>query len=334
MRRKRQLTNKVARIENFFVENAQYILNAREQKIILHLAANLDLTKDNFHEQVISVKELEQMLKQTESKWGGIYQEMSDFAERIVGKKIKFPTDVLLNGKALPGFVTWFSGIAPCYNENNEVCLKFRFNPDLKPFLLKLNQYVRINLTEIAGLNSFYSLRLYQIFKANLAKRSKHVKIVTKSYAVAELREILGAKGKYDQFKYFNRDILTKATDEINDTTQIFVKYETLRTKRKITHIEFTFCEKKDHKEYTQLTFFDSEPISEPQRSPEQRKAKHKEFNFDHFKRAYPVIYKQKRVEIRKQFNSMKGGKSLKNKDFLIEKSVENACLSWFAEYA
>ena len=30
------------------------------------------------------ILELEQMLKQTDSKWGGIYQEMSDFAERIV----------------------------------------------------------------------------------------------------------------------------------------------------------------------------------------------------------------------------------------------------------
>jgi plasmid replication initiation protein len=197
-----------------------------------------------------------------------------------------------------------------------------------------LNQYVRINLSEIAGLNSFYSLRLYQIFKANLAKRSKHVKIVTKSYPLSELRELFGAKKKYDEFKYFNRDILSKATDEINDATQIFVKYETLRTKRKVSHIEFTFCEKKDYKEYKQLSFFDAEPNSQPQRTPEQRKAKHKEFDFDHFKRAYPIIYKQKAVEVRKQFSSMKGTKNMKNRDFVISHSIENACLAWFVEYA
>ncbi len=111
---RKKLTNKIARIENFFIENAQYLLNAREQKIILHLAANLDLKKDDFHEQIVPVKDLEQMLKQTQAKWGGIYSEISDFAERIVGKKIKFPTDILLNGQPLPGYVTWFSGIAPC----------------------------------------------------------------------------------------------------------------------------------------------------------------------------------------------------------------------------
>lgn len=331
MARKKQMINKIARIENFFVENAQYILNAREQKIILHLAASLDLDKDNFNEQVISVKDLEQMLKQSDAKWGGIYKEMTDFAERIVGKKIKFPSNILLNGKPLSGFITWFSSISPCYNENEEVCLKFRFNADLKPFLLNLNQYVRINLAEIAGLNSFYSLRLYQIFRANLAKRQKHLKILDKNFSLEEIKEILGVTGKWNEYKYFNRDILTRAVNEINDKTQVFVKYESLRTKRKVTHIKFTFCDKKDYKEFKQLSFFEAEPISQPQRTPEERKAKQKEFDYDLFKRAYPIIYKQKIKETHKHFNSLKG---VKHKKQLVDTSIENACLSWFAEYA
>ncbi len=331
MARKKKLANKIARIENFFVENAQYVLNAREQKIILHLAASLDMKKDNFNEQIVPVKDLEQMLKQSDSKWGGVYKEMTDFAERIVGKKIKFPTNVLLNGKALSGFITWFSSISPCYNEHEEVCLKFRFNADLKPFLLNLNEYVRINLSEIAGLNSFYSLRLYQIFRANLAKRQKHLKILNKSFSLVELKELLGLSDKWAEYKYFNRDILLKAVNEINEKTQVFVKYESLRTKRKVTHIQFTFCDKKDYKEFKQLSFFDAEPIKEPQRTPQERKEKHQEFDYDLFKRAYPIIYKQKKREVHKHYNSIKG---INNKDMMVENSVKNACLTWFAEYA
>lgn len=326
------MTNKVARIENFFVENAQYVLNAREQKIVLYLAANLDLKAENFNEQVIPVKDLETVLKQSDAKWGGIYKEISEFAERIVGKKIKFPTNVLLNGKALPGFITWFSSIAPCYNDDDEVSLKFRFNPDLKPFLLKLNQYVRINLSEVAGLNSFYSLRLYQIFKANLAKRSKYVKTVSTVYALTELRNLFDAKKKYDAYKYFNRDIISKAVNEINVKTQLFVRYKALRTGRKVTHIEFTFCDKADHKEFTQLSFFDGDPSESKLRTPEERKAKHKQFDYDHFKRAYPLIYKQKVKEIttayRKDFKGVEG-----NIDQMVATSIENACQSWFAEF-
>ena len=333
MARKRQLTNKVARIENFFVENAHYVLNVREQKIILHLAANLDMNSDNFNEQIVSVKELELMLKSGESKWGGIYREMLEFSERIVGKKIKFPTDVMLNGKPLPGFITWFSSITPCYNDNEEVCLKFRFNADLKPFLLKLNEYVRINLTEIAGLNSFYSLRLYQIFRATLAKTGKYIKTRNITYELADLRKLLGVKGKYTQYKYFNRDIIGKATDEINEHTQIFVKYESLRTGRKVTHLKFHFCDKKDHKEYVQLSFLDSMPTLDGvnNRTPTERKERAKSFHYENFKKAYPLVYKEQR---RKAVEEYRAFKNMVHKDMIVEQTIENLCRSWFSEYA
>ena len=115
------MTNRVARIENFFIENAQYVLNTREQKIILHLAANLDTNADNFLEQIIPVKTLEEMLKRSDkAKWGGIYKEMQGFTEKIVSKTIKFPTNILLNGKPLPGFISWFSSISPCLNDEEQ----------------------------------------------------------------------------------------------------------------------------------------------------------------------------------------------------------------------
>jgi len=329
------LTNKVARVENFFVEHAQYVLNAREQKIILHLAANLDLSSENFNEQIVSIKDLETVLKQTDTKkWGGIYKEISEFTERIAGRKIKFPTNVLLNGQPLPGFITWFQNITPCYNDNNEVCVKFKFNTDLKPFLLKLNQYVRINMSEVAGLNSFYSLRLYQIFKSNLAKRSKYVKVVTKVYKLTELRDLFALKKKYDEFKYFNRDIITKSLNEINEKTNLFVKVKPLRTGRKVTHLEFSFCDKGDYKEYSQLSFFDADPASSNLKTPQERKERHKLFDYQKFKRSYPLIYKEKSQSVRASYrNDMKGLKG-SNLEVLVENSIENACKSWFAEYA
>jgi len=333
MARRKELTNKIARIENFFVEYAQYVLNPREQKIIIFLAANLDLQKEDFNEQTVSVKELESMLKRSDAKWGGIYKEMTEFAERIVGQRIKFPTDVLLNGKPLPGFITWFTEIVPCYNEFDEVCLRFRFNDKLKPFLLKLNQYVRIDTQEIAKLDSFYSLRLYQIFKANLSRQRKHRKISTKTFEVKELRQLLGAKGKYEQFKYFNRDILNKSTNEINEKTKIYLKYETLRTGRKITHVKYTFCFKEDHKEYKQLSLLEEDPIEEKnqKRTPAQRKLRRKQFDFDQFKKDYPLIFEQKRKESIEFYKGLKGVKMDAER---INRSTSSLCEAWFAEFA
>ena len=66
-------SNKIARIENKFIFNAQYKLTAREQKVILYLISNIDPRRqERFHEQVISVKELESVLKADGKKWGGL----------------------------------------------------------------------------------------------------------------------------------------------------------------------------------------------------------------------------------------------------------------------
>ncbi len=332
MPKSREVINKIARIENFFVEHAQYVLNPREQKIIIFLAANLNLEKEDFNEQTVSVKELEAMLKRNNTKWGGIYKEMTEFAERIVGQKIKFPTDVMLNNKPLPGFITWFTEIVPCYNEKDEVCLRFRFNDKLKPFLLKLNQYVRIDTEEIAMLDSFYSLRLYQVFKANLSRQHRHRKISTKTFEIDELRQLLGVKGKYDEFKYFNRDILAKSTQEINEKTKIYLRYETLRTGRAVTHIQYSFCYKEDEKEYKQLSRLDANPSDEKtSRTPAQRKLKRQEFDFEQFKKDYPMVYQQKRKEALEFYKDLKG---LKLDPERILKSTASLCEAWFAEYA
>jgi plasmid replication initiation protein len=332
MVRRKTMTNKIARIENFFVENAQYSLSAREQKIILHLISNLDVKSDNFNEQVVTVKEIEQVLKKSKSKWGGIYKEMTTFAEQIAGKTIKFPSDVMLNGERMPGFITWFSTITPCYNEHEEICMKFRFNSDLKPLLLNLNQYVRIQMNEVLELQSSYSIRLFSIFKMELAKHSKHTRIVTKTFALTELHNIFQLKDKWKEFKYFKRDVLTKAVDEINEKTSIFLKCKTLRTKRKITHLEFTFCLKADNIEYSQLSFFDSNPIEAPNLSPEQRKAKAMKFDFKSFKKLYAGKYKSIIDDVRES-EMMMHMKGTPNYDTVLEQSIKNACQTWWVEY-
>jgi len=67
-------SNKIARIENRFIFNAQYKLTAREQKVILYLISNIDpKNQKRFHEQIISVKKLESVLKADGKKWGGLY---------------------------------------------------------------------------------------------------------------------------------------------------------------------------------------------------------------------------------------------------------------------
>ena len=85
----RNNTLPVARLDNTFVDNARYQLTAREAKVMLFLISKIDPIKQKrLHEQTISVKALERILKEDGKKWGGLYSEMQAFQDRMLSRTI------------------------------------------------------------------------------------------------------------------------------------------------------------------------------------------------------------------------------------------------------
>ena len=232
--------NKVAKLENKFIFNAHYRLTANEQKIILFLASNIDTNQKDFQKQTIPVVILEKILNQDGKKWGSLYDRMQDFAARIIGKHISFPTDFEIDGRKFPGYISWFQSIAPCRNSNGEVCLEFEFSNKLKPFLLQLKQYVQLNRIEIAPMKSGFSIRIYSILKAHRDKMRAHENESRLSYNIAELKSILGIQGKYDAIDNFKRRVVNVAKKEINNnSSSIIIDIKNIRTNRRVTGITF-----------------------------------------------------------------------------------------------
>jgi plasmid replication initiation protein len=237
--------NKVARLENKFIFNAHYRLTANEQKIILFLASNIDVTQEDFQKQTIPVVILEKILNQDGKKWGSLYDRMQDFAGRIIGKHISFPTDFEIDGRKFPGYISWFQSIAPCRNSNGEVCLEFEFSNKLKPFLLQLKQYVQLNRIEIAPMKSGFSIRIYSILKAHRDKMRQHEEESTMTYGLDELKSVLGIKGKYAAIDNFKRRVLNVAKKEINhNSSSIKIDIQSIKTNRKITGIKFLITDR------------------------------------------------------------------------------------------
>ena len=70
----------IARLDNTFVFNARYHLSAREAKVMLFLISKIDPVKQSrLHEQTISVRELEYILKDGDKKWGGFIKKCKLF---------------------------------------------------------------------------------------------------------------------------------------------------------------------------------------------------------------------------------------------------------------
>lgn len=247
-----QQSNKIARIENKFIFNAQYKLTAREQKVILYLISNIDPRRqERFHEQIISVKELESVLKADGKKWGGLYEEMQGFTDRVLDKKIRFATDLEIDGQRFPGKINFFQSVIPVRNDKGEVALRFLFSEDLKPFLLQLNEYAQINRLEAAPMKSGHAIRMYQIFKAQRDRMRKHEKVSKITYEVDTLKGVLGIAGKYKRFNSFRERVLDTITEEINTYTSIrLLDIEYVRNgNRQVTDLIFVITDKERHEQ-------------------------------------------------------------------------------------
>jgi hypothetical protein len=258
------VSNKIARIENKFIFHAQYKFTSREQKVILYLIANINPKQERFIEQIMPVRELEQVLKSDGKKWGGLYEEMRRFAKRIRTKGIEFDTNVLIDGRRFPAYINWFQSVVPVQREDGEICIRFLFSQDLEPFLLSLNQYAKINRLEIAPMKSGFSIRMFQIFRAHRDRMAKHEDVSRLKYEVEGLKNLLGISGSYAEFRDFNKRVLNVVKREVNENSSILViDIEKQRnSKRRITHITFVFRDQEtEHSQTSVLPPKTSSPV-------------------------------------------------------------------------
>lgn len=211
---------------------------------MLYLISKIDSRTDRFHEQVVSVRELEQLLKTEGSKWGGLYEEMKSFRNRIVRKGLEFQSDIMIQGKPFNGYINWFQSIMPIENESGEVCLEFMFSEKLRPFLLQLKEYTRIDINEVLPLKSGFSIRLLQIFRAHLNRMARHERESHLYYSIEDFKELLDISDNYNDFRNLRKRVLDVVVTEVNEKTGVEVRLEFRRKGRKVIGIDFYLKDK------------------------------------------------------------------------------------------
>ncbi|MGN1041417.1 MAG: replication initiation protein, partial [Acutalibacteraceae bacterium] len=109
-----------------------------------------------------------------------------------------------------------------------------QFDDDLKPYLFNLKSfYTMYNLEYVLGMRSKYGLRLYEL----LISHKNHA--ITIRFSLDELRERMDCEN-YKAYADFRIKALEPAIKDINDVSDIEVKYKAIKTGRSVSHIEFT----------------------------------------------------------------------------------------------
>lgn len=160
-----------------------------------------------------------------------IYRDTMTFCSELIKTQTLISTG---NPKKPWKAINWF-GCAE-YDGNGEITLCL--SEQIHPYLIGLNKwFTQYQLKNIVGMKSVYGIRLYEILKCddNKAQGEKY----TFKYEISTLREILNCENKYKQIKEFKEKVIEKATQEINNNTDLFIITEYIKTGRRITDVQF-----------------------------------------------------------------------------------------------
>ncbi|PRX19647.1 replication initiator protein [Orenia metallireducens] len=284
--------NKLIVKENHLIEGFVE-MTKNEYKFILYLISKIKKDEEDFRKQKVTVKEFAEVLGY---KGEGLYQYMQEFEDSLIKKHIRIE-----NNEGDRVKINWLSYIRYF---NDAGTLEIAFNSDLVPYLLNLDtRFTKYLLSNIIGLNSIYSIRIYELLK-------QYERIKNRVIELDDLRKMLGiADDQYKRYNNFKQRVLLKAKEELaeNKDTDIYFDFEEIKTGRKVTAIKFIIKKKQLPPEELEFQEYATEKNHSPEvlelfrlLPPKEQIEAHKR-NLDRLLREHSFEYLKADIEYAKQ---------------------------------
>lgn len=213
---------------------ASYRLSLQEQRILLACISKVDRSQPITDEQMyrVTAKDLAGL---SNTSLDGTYTELKEAADTLFERRLTI-YEQANDGKPTKLTLRWVQAARYVQHEG---AVELRFGHDILPYLTELSRrFTKYALSDIAQMNSAYAIRLYELLM-------QWREIGKREVSIDWLRERLDLTEKYPATKDLKRWVLDPSIEQINTHTPIKLKYEQRKTGRKITHITFTFTQKK-----------------------------------------------------------------------------------------
>ena len=221
------------RQSNELIEASYKIATIGESRLIRLLLSQIQPTDEDFKIYKISAIDFANVFG-LNSRDGRIYELIYEASDALTSRKIR-----IKDGKSWL-LTNWLSSAK--YTAGSGY-VELRFDANLKPYLLQLKGYfTQYKLDRVVNFKSLYSIRLFELLKAEEFKANKDC--FKRSFDYEDLRDKFGLENQeYSFFKDFRVNVIEVAKREINQNSDIFiVDIDYAKTGRKVTHIVF-HCE-------------------------------------------------------------------------------------------
>ncbi len=257
--------------------NAMGIGTALSQKLFAVGMLNMHIDDTN---NVVATIQGTQLRKLFNSTSGSLYQHIEALCDQQIKGSTIFQWQLLFKDKE-NGKIEAHQVVTDAIFEKGVLTL--RYNNYLTDKITNLKKgYTTLSLAETLSLKSVYALRLYEIFKSAYDYQKalkKNINECVLEYSLVELKLELGiittggnkeikaelekeypdyerigeivdslgdkANNKYKEYKVFNRNVLLRAKEELNEKTCIQMVYEPIKSGKRATGVRF-FIARKD----------------------------------------------------------------------------------------
>ena len=232
-------TNALEVVKSNKVVEASYKLSLYEQRILLACIAQIH-SKEELLEScrfeisatdIFNLAELDNKNK--------VYQLLKQATEKLADRWVIINDPEPDNPKTKTRKTRWINAIDYQPGEGKVILY---FPSSISPYLSQLTrEFTRYKLKYVTKFKSTYSIRLYELFVQWLSVGKRELE-------VDWLKKQLQVETNYPRVGDFKNRVIDVAVNEINQHSNIWVKYTQRKAGRTITHFLFTFGEKEPKK--------------------------------------------------------------------------------------
>ncbi len=214
------------------VIEASYLLSLAEQRVLLACIAQVDsmteLTEEYQFE--VSVAEIIDLVGlENESN---AYRDLKKSAEKLYSRSVTIDDPDPKTPQITQRKTRWISSIGYLPGEGK---LVLNFATGIIPYISKLSkEFTQYKLKHVAKFESIYSIRLYELLVQWSSAGEREIE-------VDWLKTQFQVNNKYSRLGDLKKRVIDPAINEINEHSNIWVRYSQRKVGRRVTHFQFQF---------------------------------------------------------------------------------------------
>ena len=244
---------------------ASYSLSTVEQRLILLAVAEARESGNGLNPSSLLEIRASTYIHYFEVDKTTAYQVLKEASKSLFNRYVTYHDKNPKNGRNRSFHCRWVDKIG---YEDQSGLVYLRFTQEVVPLITRLEEnFTKYEIKQISKLTSSYAIRLYELI---IQWRTTQQ---TPIFELSTFRNQLGLEpNSYTRMSDFKRNILDFSVAQINENTDITVKYDQHKAGRVITGFSFTFGFKKSAKpKSTRAKAVEPPPTSDP--AAEKREA-------------------------------------------------------------